>query len=110
MPKRSSLRLQPALQTLDELLQTSGDTFDFAYIDADKPAYGDYYERVLRLLRPGGVMAIDNVLWGGEVVKDGTGDPSTDALRALNVKIGRDERVDASLVPCGDGLMIVRKV
>lgn len=104
------LRLAPAVRTLDEAIRggESG-SFDFAYIDADKSGYDGYYERVLQLLRPGGLITIDNVLWSGEVVHAGAIDPDTAALRALNEKIGKDERVDASLVPIGDGLLIVRK-
>lgn len=104
------LRLAPAVLTLDEAIRggESG-SFDFAYIDADKSGYDGYYERVLQLLRPGGLITIDNVLWSGEVVHAGAIDPDTAALRALNEKIGKDERVDASLVPIGDGLLIVRK-
>ncbi|HET9096884.1 MAG TPA: class I SAM-dependent methyltransferase [Candidatus Baltobacteraceae bacterium] len=104
------LRLAPAIRTLDELIgggQSGG--FDFAYIDADKTGYDAYYERCLQLLRPNGLLTIDNVLWSGEVVRRDATDPDTVALRALNEKIGKDERVDAGLVPIGDGLMIVRK-
>lgn len=104
------LRLAPAEQTLDELIR-GGESgrFDFAYIDADKTGYNAYYERCLQLLRPNGLVTIDNVLWSGQVVHPDATDPDTAALRALNEKIGKDERVDASLVPIGDGLMIVRK-
>lgn len=104
------LYLAPATQTLDELL-TSGEEerFDFAYIDADKSGYDAYYERCLRLIRRNGVIAIDNVLWSGQVVHENPTDADTAALRKLNAKIGRDDRVDASLLPLGDGLMIVRK-
>lgn len=104
------LYLAPAAQTLDELIR-GGDAgrFDFAYIDADKTNYDAYYERCLTLLRPNGVIAIDNVLWGGDVAQPDAADPDTKALRALNEKIGRDGRVEASLLPIGDGLMIVRK-
>jgi len=104
------LYLAPATETLDELIASGEEGhFDFAYIDADKSNYDAYYERCLRLLRPNGIIAIDNVLWSGEVVQESTQDPDTKALRALNKKIGVDERVDASLLPIGDGLMVVRK-
>ncbi len=104
------LYLAPATQTLDELLKAGEEEhFDFAYIDADKSGYDGYYERCLKLIRPNGVIAIDNVLWSGEVVKENPLDADTAALRNLNAKIGRDERVDASLLSIGDGLMVVRK-
>lgn len=108
--QKVDLRLAPATRTLDELI-AGGESgrFDFAYIDADKTGYDAYYERCLQLLRPSGLLTIDNVLWSGEVVHRDAADPDTVALRALNEKIGKDERVDAGLVPIGDGLMIVRK-
>jgi predicted O-methyltransferase YrrM len=103
------LRLAPASQTLDTLLANGqAGRFDFAYIDADQTGYDAYYERCLRLLRPNGLMAIDNVLWSGDVARADVSDSDTEALRALNRKIGCDERVDASLLPIGDGLMVVR--
>jgi predicted O-methyltransferase YrrM len=104
------LRLQPAVRTLDELLAAGqGGTFDFAFIDADKASYDAYYERVLELLRRGGLVAIDNVLWNGAVVDAAKSDPDTEAIRALNRKIHADERVSASLIPVGDGLTLARK-
>lgn len=108
--KKIDLRLAPATQTLDALLQAGeAGQFDFAYIDADKSGYDAYYERCLQLLRPNGLVTIDNVLWSGEVAKPASTDADTNALRLLNEKIGKDERVDASLIPIGDGLMVVRK-
>ncbi|HET8585600.1 MAG TPA: class I SAM-dependent methyltransferase, partial [Casimicrobiaceae bacterium] len=103
------LRLAPARETLDERLANGeAGTFDFAFIDADKPAYDDYYERCLRLLRAGGLIAIDNVLWSGAVARPAkTAD--TAALQALNDKLHRDERIDLSLLPIGDGLTLARK-
>ena len=103
------LRLAPARETLDERLANGeAGTFDFAFIDADKPAYDDYYERCLRLLRQGGLIAIDNVLWSGSVAQPAkTAD--TAALQALNDKLHRDERIDLSLLPIGDGLTLARK-
>ncbi|HEY8315187.1 MAG TPA: class I SAM-dependent methyltransferase [Candidatus Baltobacteraceae bacterium] len=104
------LRLAPAQQTLDALLGDGlGGTFHFAYIDADKTGYDDYYERSLALLQPNGLIAIDNVFWSGTVADEHATDADTIALRALNAKIGRDERVDASMLPLGDGLALIRK-
>jgi len=104
------LRLAPAIETLDALLKNgSENSFDLAYIDADKPGYDAYYERALRLVRPNGLITLDNVLWSGEVANPGNNDPNTAALRALNEKIGRDERVDQIIVTIGDGLTIARK-
>ena len=103
------LRLAPAVQTLDALIAHSSGGFDFAYIDADKSNYDAYYERVLKLLRQGGIIAIDNVLWGGDVAGDAKDDPDTAALRALNLKIGGDNRVQSVLLSIGDGLTLARK-
>ncbi len=101
------LRLGPAVETLDALLadgQTDG--FDFAFIDADKENYDNYYERALRLVRPGGLIAIDNVLWGGHVADPEAQGESLAAICALNAKLHGDERVALSLVPIGDGLTL----
>lgn len=105
------LHLAPAAQTLDNLLNRQGEhgAYDFAFIDADKERYDDYYDRCLALLRPGGLMAIDNVFWGGDVANPEISDKETNAIRALNVKIQADDRVDISMMPIGDGLMLVRK-
>jgi predicted O-methyltransferase YrrM len=104
------LRLAPALETLDALLDARGEgRFDFAFIDADKENYDAYYERVLRLLRPGGLIVIDNVLWGGWVADARRKDAETAALRALNRKLHRDERIDLSLLPLADGITLARK-
>jgi caffeoyl-CoA O-methyltransferase len=101
------LNLAPALETLDRLVADGGEgTFDLAFIDADKPGYDGYYERALRLVRPGGVIAIDNVLWGGRVADPLVQDASTSAIRALNDKIAADERVDPVLTTVGDGLTL----
>lgn len=102
------LRIAPAVKTLDALLSGPHD-FDFAFIDADKVNYDAYYERALELLRTGGIIAIDNVLWSGSVADDGVQDPDTVALRKLNEKIGVDERVEISMLALGDGVMLVRK-
>jgi predicted O-methyltransferase YrrM len=104
------LRLAPALETLDQLLATGqAETYDFAFIDADKENYDIYYERSLQLVRPGGLIAIDNVLWSGQVAEKQNQDESTQAIRALNQKLHHDERVTLSLVPIADGLTLAIK-
>ena len=104
------LRLAPAVQTLDALLaEGRAGSYDFAFIDADKTGYDAYYERCLALLRPGGLVAVDNVLWGGDVANPGKTDPDTTAIRALNTKLRDDSRVSMSLIPVGDGLLLARK-
>lgn len=104
------LRLAPAMDTLDILIaQGEINTFDFAFIDADKRNYDNYYEKVLRLLRPGGLMLIDNVLWGGKVADITVQDNRTQAIRAFNTKVHQDERVSVSLVPIADGLTLAFK-
>jgi caffeoyl-CoA O-methyltransferase len=103
------LRIAPALETLDACLaRGEAGAYDFAFIDADKPGYDAYYERCLQLLRPGGLAAIDNVLWSGRVAHPAE-DASTQALQALNDKLFNDERIDLSMVPIGDGLTLARK-
>ena len=103
------LRLAPALQTLDaELAGGAAGTVDFMFIDADKTGYDDYYERGLLLLRKGGLIAIDNTLWGGSVARPAT-DADTQALQKLNAKLHGDSRVDLSLLSIGDGLTLARK-
>jgi caffeoyl-CoA O-methyltransferase len=107
---RIDLRLAPAAATLAELLHDGGaGRFDFAFIDADKTGYDGYYESCLRLLRTGGLIALDNTLWNGAVVDERVQDEDTRALRALNLKIRDDERVDRVLLSVGDGVMLVRK-
>ena len=107
---RIELRLGPAAETLKALLEAGGaGSFDFAFIDADKSGYDAYYELCLRLIRPNGLIAVDNVLWSGAVVESKKRDADTAALRALNLKIRDDARVDAALLTVGDGLMLVRK-
>ncbi|MXX39046.1 MAG: methyltransferase domain-containing protein [Gemmatimonadetes bacterium] len=104
------LRLGPAVATLDKMLAAGeADCFDMAFIDADKENYDAYYERCLQLLRPGGLILIDNVLWGGRPADANIQDESTVAIRALNAKIHTDERVTASLLSIGDGLTLARK-
>jgi predicted O-methyltransferase YrrM len=103
------LVLAPALQTLEARLEKGEAGFyDFAFIDADKANYDGYYERCLQLIRPGGVIVFDNMLWGGAVALPST-DADTTALQALNDKLHRDERVDVSLLTVGDGLALARK-
>jgi caffeoyl-CoA O-methyltransferase len=105
------LRLGPALATLDTLIaQGNGGSFDFAFIDADKTNYANYYDCALELLRPGGLMAIDNVLWDGDVIDPGITDADTEAIRAFNRKLRADDRVALSLVPLGDGLTLACKL
>ena len=100
----------PALDTLDALIQSgAANSFDFVLVDADKPGYDGYYERGLSLLRSGGLIAIDNVLWSGTVADPTDTDPSTETLRALNDKIVADERVDVSMLPLGDGLTLAQE-
>ena len=108
--KKIDLRLGPALKTLDRLLKDGqAGTFDFGFIDADKPNYDGYYERALKLLRKGGLLLIDNVLWGGSVIDKNDRDESTRCVRALNKKIHGDKRVGVSMIPIGDGLTLARK-
>ncbi len=103
------LRIAPAVQTLDAALAEGGaGKYDFAFIDADKSGYDAYYERCLKLLRVGGLIAIDNTLWSGKVALAG-GDADTEALKALNTKLKNDQRIDLALLPIGDGLTLARK-
>lgn len=103
------LRLAPALSTMHLLIDEGWDDFDMAFIDADKENYMDYYEAALKLLRPGGLIMVDNVLWGGDVVDEQKHDPSTETIRDFNRFVYEDERIDMSLVPLGDGLSLLRK-
>ena len=102
------LRIAPAIETLSSLQAEAG-TFDFGFIDADKVNYLQYYELVLNLLRPGGVILIDNVLWSGSVADDENQEESTQAIRKVNAHIHADNRVDISMLPVGDGLTLARK-
>jgi len=108
--ERILLELRPALKTLDELL-VSGceDTFDLAFIDADKSGYIDYFERCHDLVRPGGLVMIDNTLWDGKVVDPGNHEADTEAIRDFNEYLRDREEIDVSMVPIGDGLTLVRK-
>lgn len=105
------LHLAPALETLDQLLHRKDNhgAFDFVFIDADKAHYSLYYEKALKLVRQGGLIAIDNTLWDGDVAKKEVNDASTQAIRALNEKIFLDQRVTMSLLPIGDGLTLALK-
>ena len=107
---RIELKLAPATATLGALIRDGGaGTFDFAFIDADKPNYDAYYESCLTLLRAGGIIALDNMLWSGKVADPNVHDADTDALRSLNAKIRDDARVDACLLTVGDGVMLAQK-
>jgi len=107
---RIDLRLAPALETLDALLADGEDgSFDFAFIDADKESYHDYYERTLRLLRPGGLAIVDNTLWSGRVADPSVHDASTETIRAFNARLEADDRVDLAMLPVGDGVTLARK-
>ncbi len=108
--ERIELRLKPAAESLADLVaEGQGNTFDFAFIDADKRNYATYYEYALKLVRRGGLIAIDNVLWDGKVVDPNDQSADTLAIRAVNDKVHRDERVDVALVPVGDGLTLALK-
>lgn len=108
--EKIELRIAPAENTLNELLNNGeANTFDFAFIDADKANYDLYYEKCLLLIRAGGLIAIDNVLWGGSVADPKNMDRKTVIIRELNAKILRDQRVSISMLPIGDGVTLVRK-
>jgi len=107
---RIRLEIAPGIDTLNRLLaEGEAGRFDFAFIDADKQNYPAYYERCYELLRPGGVIAIDNTLWGGAVADETDQQASTRAIRRFNEAVHRDERVELSLLPIGDGLTLARK-
>ena len=104
---RITLRIAPAAETLRAL--TDDGTWDLAFVDADKGGYPVYYEEALRLLRPGGALLVDNVLWSGRVADPAANDEQTEAIRAFNAKVAADERVDRAMIPLSDGLTILRK-
>lgn len=107
---RIDVRIGDARDSLAALRNEGGEgTFDFAFIDADKSNYAAYYEHCLALVRPGGLVAIDNVLWGGSVADPSNTEASTEAIRKLNDIVHRDERVTVSMIPIGDGLYLARK-
>lgn len=104
------LKLAPALATLDALIkQNHANSFDFVFIDADKRNYLNYYERSLTLLRPGGLILVDNVLWSGKVADSNNHDEQTLAIRTFNQAIHQDKRINMCLIPIGDGLTLIRK-
>lgn len=108
------LKIAPAANTLDDLIQKVGekkqDLFDFIFIDADKENYALYYDKSFELLRSGGLILIDNTLWDGDVADETINDNSTRAIREFNQKLFRDKRIQLSLVPIGDGLTLARKI
>ena len=107
---RIDLRIAPAAETLDGLLASGAEsTYDFAFVDADKSGYDGYYERLLRLVRPGGLIAFDNTLWGGRVLDPDAEDEDTRALQALNRKLAGDERISLCLLPVADGVTLARR-
>ena len=109
--ERIDLRLAPAAETLSALIDDGqAGEFDFAFIDADKTGYAEYYELCLQLVRPGGLIAVDNALWGGSVIDPARDDADTVAIRELNRRIADDERVDSCLAACGDGLHLARRI
>ena len=104
------LRIGPATETLDRMIERGeSGAFDFAFIDADKGNYPDYYDRCLKLLRSGGLLLVDNALWGGHVADPERTDEPTSTLRELNARAGRDPRVEVTLLPIGDGVLLARK-
>jgi len=108
--RKIDLRIGPALATLDDLIASGqGNRFDFVFIDADKPNYANYYQRALVLLRPGGLIAVDNVLWYGRVIDASFDDPDTRAIRAFNAQLRQDDRVWLSMLPVRDGLTLACK-
>lgn len=108
--QRITLHLAPALDTLQQLQQQPDSVpFDFIFIDADKENYLAYFEACLQLLRPGGLMIIDNVLWGGSVIDAENHAPSTLAIRAFNLALHADPRIELNMLPIADGITLVRK-
>ncbi len=108
--ERVELRLAPAVETLDTLVAEGAEnSYDLAFVDADKVNYGAYYERLLRLVRPGGVIMFDNVLWDGKVADPAADDEDTVALRELNERLARDNRISIAMLPLADGLTLARK-
>jgi caffeoyl-CoA O-methyltransferase len=105
-----ALHLAPAVETLDRLIaQGESGQYDFAFIDADKSNYWNYYERALRLLRPGGLIAVDNTLWAGRPADTDDRDPTTVTIRDFNARLYQDRRVQISLLPLGDGVTLIWK-
>jgi caffeoyl-CoA O-methyltransferase len=107
---RIDLRIGPAADTLDDMIAAGErDGYDFAFVDADKTGYSGYYSRLLELVRPGGVIAFDNVLQDGAVIDDQVQNDATNAIRQLNAALAADERVTISMLPLADGLTLARK-
>lgn len=109
MSRKIDLRIGPALKSLDAMIAKGEEPFDMAFIDADKTNYDGYYERSLKLLRSGGLIALDNMLWSGKVADASDQSADTAALRSVNEKIHADDRVDIALVTVADGIMLARK-
>jgi predicted O-methyltransferase YrrM len=109
LESKIELRLGPALATLDALVEAQVEPFDFVFIDADKTNYANYYDRAIQLVRQGGLIAIDNVLWGGDVADPKANSEDTRAIRTVNEIVRNDERVTLALAPIGDGLTLARK-
>jgi predicted O-methyltransferase YrrM len=108
--EKIELRLGPATATLDALIAAGHRaSFDFAFVDADKPGYDAYYDRLLELVRPGGVIAFDNVLYGGDVLEAGPTEGGLKVIQELNRRLVGDDRIDISMLPIADGLTLVRK-
>jgi caffeoyl-CoA O-methyltransferase len=109
--EKIDLHIAPGKETLAKLVADGGNlnSFDFAFIDADKTNYGAYYDFIIQLVRPGGIIAIDNVLWGGAVADESNQEPDTVAIREISKRIHNDARVDVTLIPIGDGLILARK-
>ena len=103
------LRIGPAAHAMDDMIAAGEGPFDFAFIDADKPGYDDYYERALKLVKTGGLIVLDNMLLSGKVADPGDQNVSAAALRALNDKIYQDDRVDVALTTIGDGMTLCIK-
>ena len=105
------LHIAPAVETLEKLISNGNEgLYDFSFIDADKINYQHYFERSLSLIREGGIIAIDNVLWGGRVLDSSDIEPATRAIREFNSKLYQDDRVSISMIPIGDGLTLARKL
>lgn len=108
--KKIELKIAPALDTLEQLLKNGQEnSFDFIFIDADKSNYKNYYEKALLLLRIGGLIAVDNVLWYGRVLDKNNQSKATEAIRCFNEKVSKDTRVDLSMLAIGDGVTLARK-
>ncbi len=108
--EKINLHIEPAIETLDKLLEENkNDTYDFAFIDAHKPEYIDYYERALRLIRSGGLILVDNVLWSGNPTDENIQDEDTVAIRDFNEHVKNDNRVMISMLPVADGITLVMK-